>query len=285
MPTSPAYAFDPSGISAGNLITSESHVLTAGDLPDFHIVVPTFTPFFSDNLVVSFTNPSNVTTVLVEGIDYITTHIFIGASRGTAKAVYGSILILNTALTGTVSVTYQTLGGEWLVDDTKLAEILADRQYNPRITAWEVISGAPQVFPPIDHEWNLQDLVGMTEVVAKLDDLATTILNKPSKTPEILSYLKSPVATIADDNVTIVSRTALYKTVRAVLGVALTGDTVITIKKNGSLVAEITFVSGSILPTVVWNIGTGFSTIPGDLISYDVAAGAGTTYLSMSLDV
>lgn len=173
------YSHDPTGTASANKITNETHALAAlgsSELPHFHIVVPRYAPFFADSAEISFISPESVTTALTHGIDYIFTHPFVGASRGTAKPVYGSILILNTELQGTIRLDeYQTLGGDWVVDDTKIAEILADRVYNPRITTWEVIADLPAVYPPVFHQWDLDDMVGMTEVVAAMVDLADTI--------------------------------------------------------------------------------------------------------------
>jgi hypothetical protein len=176
MPT--PYPFDPTGAQLSNKIVGEQHVLTAMNFQDYFFVVPTFAPFFLDGLTVVHTALDNSTTTLVEGVDYIATHLFIGASRACALPIYGSITFLNLSLAGQVTLQYQTLGGEWTVDLAQIAEILADRIHNPRVTAWEQVSGAPNVFPVVDHPWDLVDMVGLSEVLPKLDDIATAIVNK-----------------------------------------------------------------------------------------------------------
>lgn len=169
--TGTTYPFDPTGKLASNKITGEQHVITAVDWRDYHYIVPKKGPFFRDRLVISYKNTSNVVRPLVEGQDYLLSHRFMDASLACASDIYGSISFINTQLTGVVSVTYQTLGGIWTVDDAKIAEILADKLHNPRITTWDEVADLPVAFPVIDHEWNLVDMVGMSELVAAVDGI------------------------------------------------------------------------------------------------------------------
>jgi hypothetical protein len=178
MPTNlqnPAYPFDPSGSLASNLVTGEQQILSPANSFDFNFLVPIFAPFFQESLVVNFTDINNNSRQLVEGIDFYCTHWFISASRACAKAVYGSICMLNRQLTGVIVLRYQTLGGIWLIDQAQIATILSDHLRNPRITAWEEVTDLPMTFPPIDHEWNLADMVGMSDVVTSLNNIEAAV--------------------------------------------------------------------------------------------------------------
>jgi hypothetical protein len=172
------YAFDPTGIAPANLVSGETHVLTAMNFQDYHFVVPSYAPFFEEGLVISHRALDNTVRTLDLGVDYILTHWFIGGSRGCAKPIYGSITFLDLELAGTVTLGYQTLGGDWNIDEPQQAEILADRLHNPRVTAWEVVSGYPTVFPAVDHAWDLQDLVGMSDMLPKLTAIADAIIGR-----------------------------------------------------------------------------------------------------------
>lgn len=59
------------------------------------------------------------------------------------------------------------------------------------------------------------------------------------------------------------------------LSAALTGSTVITVKKNGAAVATLTFASGSQSPTVAWTSGSNFSVAAGDYLTFDATVGTG----------
>jgi hypothetical protein len=169
------YPFDPTGKKISNKITGEQQVLTAASFRDFHFIVPKFGPYFVDSLIVSIKTITNEVRLLNRGVDYLPSHWFIAASRACSAPIYGSISFLDLDLVGTLTLTYQTLGGDWVQDDTHLAEILADRLHNPRVTSWDVVVDMPYSFPVIDHEWDLVDMVGMKDVTTQLAAIAQAI--------------------------------------------------------------------------------------------------------------
>lgn len=159
------YPYDPTGQAASNKIVNEIHPLMAAAFRDYHVVIPDFAPFFVDSLEWTFRDLDGTVRTLVEGIDYYYSYPFVGATRGTAKPVAGAIQFLNSSLAGTVTLKkYQTIGGPYTLTLQKINQILADRLENPRITSWEQVTGLPNVFPVVDHEWDLVDMVGMSAV-------------------------------------------------------------------------------------------------------------------------
>lgn len=181
MPT--PYQFDPTGTSPANRITGEQHILTAVAGRNYHFVVPTYAPFFAESFSVSYRDIDNNVRYLVEGIDFLFCFQFVAASRSCAKPIYGGISFLNLQLAGVVTVVYQTVGGVWTLDPVKINEILSDTERNPRVTSWEQVADVPTLFPVVDHEWNLIDLVGMSDVVQSVDEVAQAIANRPAPTP------------------------------------------------------------------------------------------------------
>lgn len=172
--------FDPTGLLPANVVTGEAHTITAANGRDYHFIVPLFAPFFKADLEIIYTPSSGSPRTLVEGVDYLLAFEFIGASRGCAKPVYGGISFLNNQLAGVVKLNkYRTIGGNWCLSLPEITQILANRVNNPRTTAWEQVTNYPTLFPVIDHEWNLIDMVGMSAVVAKLGDVAAAIANRP----------------------------------------------------------------------------------------------------------
>ena len=170
-----SYPFDPTGSNPLNKVINEQHAITPVNFRDYHSVVPRWAPFFAQNLVISFFNPDGSTRTLVEGVDYYLGYQFIQASKACAKPVYGSIQFLDTDLQGVLRLTYQTVGGNWTLSTQQVAELLANRLYNPRITSWEQVVERPIDFPVIDHEWDLVDMVGGKEVVESLDNIRDAI--------------------------------------------------------------------------------------------------------------
>jgi hypothetical protein len=163
-----AYPFDPTGSLASNLITGEQQILTAVNWTDYQFIVPRWAPFFYDSLVVTLTDTQGNTRTLVEGEDYYACFEFISASRACAKPIWGGVQFINPLLSGVIKLQYQTLGGIWTLDTTAISALLADRLANPRISAWEQVVDQPVMFPVIDHEWDLVDLVGASDIVTAL---------------------------------------------------------------------------------------------------------------------
>ena len=176
--TNLVYPFDPSGRLASNRIQNEQQILTGNNSSDIYFIVPKLAPFFASSLSLSFRSTSGEVRQLVEGVDYYCTHQFIAASRACATPIFGSITFLDLQLIGVVTLTYQTIGGDWVIDDSAIAAILADRLHNPRITAWDVVTEYPATFPVIDHEWDLVDLVGASDVVTALNNINNTLLQR-----------------------------------------------------------------------------------------------------------
>lgn len=171
------YPFDPTGALLSNLVPSEQQIVTPPNFRDFYFLIPKAAPYFGDSLVITLKDLENQSRTLVEGVDFYPTHRFISASRATAKPIYGSITLLDKELAGVVTLKYQTIGGIWTIDEATAAEVLANTLLNPRITSWEVVVDQPIAFPPIDHEWDLVDMVGATEMVEAIDRI-TAALNE-----------------------------------------------------------------------------------------------------------
>lgn len=176
--TSPVYPFDPTGQLLSNKIVGEQQILSTANFRDYHFVVPEKGPFFAESLEIVLRNMAGEIRTLEDGVDYYATHWFIGASRACAKPIYGSISFLDLTLAGTITMGYQTVGGVWVENISKVNEIMSDRLHNPRITSWESVVDMVVSFPVIDHQWNLTDMVGMSAVVAKLQGIDDAIRSK-----------------------------------------------------------------------------------------------------------
>ena len=176
------YPLDPTGILASNKIINERHVLTGSNSKHYYTIVPKLAPYFADSLVVGHTAPDGTVRRLALGVDYLNGYWFIGASRATAKPVYGGIIILDLRLRGGLTITYQTLGGEWVLDEQGMLAVLAEYEQNPIVISWEQIANPPKAFPPEPHELELQDLIGQEDLVTAVDSIANAIRNGPSGT-------------------------------------------------------------------------------------------------------
>jgi hypothetical protein len=180
------YVFDPQGTLESNKITGEQHIITSVSHRDYHFIVPTYAPFFREGCVVVHKDVENNIRTLVEGLDFYFAFQFIAASRSCAKPIYGGISFLNLELAGVITIEYQTVGGDWTISPVLINEILSNISVNPRVISWEQVAAVPTLFPVVDHEWNLQDLVGMSDVVDSIGGVIDAVSNRPE--PESLVF-------------------------------------------------------------------------------------------------
>lgn len=169
------YEYDPTGLDPTNLIANEIHSVTAPVDPlRANFIVPRAAPFFRAGMVVS-TGPMVTDPVMVEGVDYTLTHHFLEASRSVEQPVYGSINFLNRAFTGTVYLTYQTIGGAYTLADYTIVENLTRSLYKLMTVTWAQMVGVPVAFPPTPHDHDNEDLTGVVDVLDKLQGIINAI--------------------------------------------------------------------------------------------------------------
>lgn len=177
MPTLQTFPFDPTGQAVTNLIVNEQHAVQEANYRDYYYIVPTFAPFFASDVSVIFTATDGSHRTLIEGQDYYFAVPFIGATRSIGTPLYGAISFNNSILSGSVSLRYHTLGGDFTTDPNAILQNLALLAYNPRTALWDVITNKPAVFPPINHSQNIDTVFGAEAVIQAIIDLANTIAN------------------------------------------------------------------------------------------------------------
>ncbi|MCY1272369.1 hypothetical protein D9M68_17580 [compost metagenome] len=177
----PDYPFDPTGTAETNLVVETQAIESRGTF-DHYYVVPRVAPFFAESVKLrlypigaNVNNPAGGQ-ALEEGVHYNFGYHFAYASHTIGKPVYSSITFYDRTLRGQLRMEYQTLGGEWVLDDQKYSELLLNVAFNPRRATWEQVTELPREFPVVDHDFNIDDFVGMTEVVDELGDIEQAIL-------------------------------------------------------------------------------------------------------------
>lgn len=174
----PIYPFDPTGLALTNKIIDEQHITTEANYRNYRFIVPNYAPFFTNNLVVklsSIVNGSLQTTTLTEGVDYYTVLPYKAATISIGIPLYGAITLNNTLAVGIISITYQTLGDIWCVNQTYVYEWLASHAYNPRMTLWDHVTNVQQIFPPINHSQNFNEFYSEFDLIQAINDLATNL--------------------------------------------------------------------------------------------------------------
>jgi hypothetical protein len=170
------YPLDLTGVSPANLVNNEIHTVAESQYRDYYFIVPIFSPFYIDNFSISYTFEGS-TRALQENVDYSFALPYVAGVRATGKAMYGAITLHNLNMNGILSITYQTVGGDQLVDRYYVLSELANKAYNPRITIWDVVTNAPDIFPPTPHYQDYDQFYGQEEVVTALGQIRDALAN------------------------------------------------------------------------------------------------------------
>ena len=171
------YSLDTTGNLAANKIINEDHTVTKENDKDYNFIIPRYAPYHAGSLRV-FLKEGNSLTALTEGTDWNPSLHFTGASLAIGRPIYGAVSFNRPDFEGEVRIEYQTLGGQYTLDEAGIAEILANIIYNPRGLTWEKITNLPTTFAPTDHPWNFEDMVGMREIKEALLKIEEAILSK-----------------------------------------------------------------------------------------------------------
>lgn len=162
----PLLPFDESGIAPSNLVENESHTITAINGVDHNYLVPDYAPFFAPSMVVV---DKTTGLVLKKGVDYDLSHRFLEGVSAIAKELNGSIVMLDPNITGEFILVYQSLGGDFVTDDTKALEDGIDTLTNVLATTWEDVVGVPPAFPPTAHREPVTDINAVSEIIAQME--------------------------------------------------------------------------------------------------------------------
>lgn len=173
-----SYPLDTTGISPGNLVRNELHTVTEVNARTYNLLVPVFAPFYIDNHKLEHVLQDGTTRELIPDVDYYPALPYIGASGSIGKMIYGAWSLNTELAVGTIRITYQTLGGDWCADRDYVLEALAAKVYNPRTTVWDIVTDKQEIFPPINHDQNLDYIYDSGELIGSLGRIADAILGQ-----------------------------------------------------------------------------------------------------------
>lgn len=159
--TTGLYAEDLTGTNPANLITNELQTLQVPGADDYYFIIPKAAPFFVDSLIVK---NAQTGAVYVENDDYMYGHRFIEAMDSIGRPIAGSIRIMRRDIVGQVKLTYRTIGGQWGFNDAAILAELSNKQLNPLIRSWAQIHTLPALFPVLEHNQSVDDLIGSKEI-------------------------------------------------------------------------------------------------------------------------
>lgn len=177
------YPLDTTGEAVTNLVKQELHTLTSINSAPYRALIPEFAPFYLNNLLVEHIEEDGTVNPLTIHENFNEVFPWMDASRKTRQHLYGGILLTDLSLSGTIRLTYQTIGDKWCVDRDYVYNVLLSKVYNPRIVWWDQITNVHDWFPVIDHPTEAEDITGIERMIEELGNITRAILEGTDKTP------------------------------------------------------------------------------------------------------
>lgn len=194
-PSDYLYPLDLTGTQPSNRISNEKHTVNPpNDVTHASFIVLRACPFYEHTLIVK-DGISATARTLTEGQDYICTHQSITLSHFTKKPVFASISFVDRQYTGTVYVSYNTVGGDYTLDDNTIVEKLTRDTYSIHHVSFDQIAGVPSSYPNAPHDHNPTSLVGLEEVVTRLTEIAAALRAGQGSYAQIATQLQHHTTT------------------------------------------------------------------------------------------
>ena len=164
------YALDPTGLNPDNLVIAEEHQTTANSV---RAVAPNSGAFFAESMLVY---DSDTNTQLTVGTDYKCVELLQDATLKYGKEICVLLLIINPAVSSSVTITYQAVGGQFQYDGSAIANLYETVIKDNRPVDWENVLNRPLEYPPTMHNHLLEDVYGFEPVVAAIERVRNAIV-------------------------------------------------------------------------------------------------------------
>lgn len=181
--TSPLYPIDTTGSASANLIVNETHDLTQLVIgptkinpQPYHILLPTYAPFYANRFMLKHLSKTGTLTDLVKDTDYRLALHYLEASKSIASDIFGGIEVLIPFTDGVLKIYYQTLGGDWIADKQHVISRINEKaNFSPNYTTWDVLTDKTDVFPIVNHDYKTDFINGHDELLAAINNVVPEI--------------------------------------------------------------------------------------------------------------
>lgn len=156
---------DLTGTSPDNLIEDEVNSLVRAGSRGRRLTTTRFGPFYRESLIVRDLDG----TVLNEGVDFVSTYYYPDASDVTGHEICGMVVIINAAVSDQISLTYQALGGGWVVSNQEVKDAIVQLEELSIPFEWDSIVGRPLTYAPSEHQHKYWQVYGLERLIPVLD--------------------------------------------------------------------------------------------------------------------
>lgn len=165
-----AYPHDITGSLASNLVKGERYTISEHK-NKWLSIIPNYAPFFRKDLILVHVESGRT---LYEGLDYYLGHNFREATKEARQQVFGSIMIIDGALDGTIEFQqYRTVGNPFNIPREEIDKYLSRVDTaHPRNADWEDVMKFPRPVPISDKIDDLPEAIARDVVVGSASELA-----------------------------------------------------------------------------------------------------------------
>lgn len=125
-------ALDQTGVLPANLISAEVHDAVTAYTSDLNLIWLSAGLFYSGNIVVNYTPIGGTTVPLVFGVDYDFIFKLPNIYPSPDNDIYAAIILENVKLNGSISITYQALGGNWALNKGQIVSYYFNHYLNTK---------------------------------------------------------------------------------------------------------------------------------------------------------
>lgn len=162
------YPLDLTGESPTNYVDGEDHTI---ELERNRIIVPDYGAYFTESLVVTHNGVP-----LKRGVDYRCIGLAVEQTFDAKKEICLAIEIINPEIVGTITITYQALGGNDSVSVPVLSSLLNELLENPVSISWNNVLNKPLRFTPAAHLHSIYDTFGYENLISVMEDIFNAII-------------------------------------------------------------------------------------------------------------
>ena len=179
-------AIDTTGILEANLVSNETHLTQDLYNNTFDVIFPTNGPFYQEGLILTYMpiDWEGTPFTLVQDVDFSLGLIMPNIIANTTNQVYGAIQLKDHHLDGTITLTYQALGGAWIYSPLQIRQYSEQVYYNVNTQERTLVPN-----PHIYKQFTGIDLTSFSNVVASLALVSPISLGMKYATKQIWTQL------------------------------------------------------------------------------------------------
>lgn len=178
------YRLDLTGMDPNNLVDGEMHLLQNAQK---RAIVLEYGAFYTESIVIVDVATGQPIT---KGEQFLAVQLNEQATTRSGKEVCSAIVITDPSVSSEVLVTYQVVGGPYILSVTAIEEMLNALSLDDRPVRWGEILGRLILFPPGHHLHDAGDVYGFEYLVLILDELRKAILmGDVASHDEIMAYI------------------------------------------------------------------------------------------------